>query len=66
LSKEQTIQAYLAAEAAHIEAALAESLPFHWDIPAKLRESFQYSLMAGGKRLRPILVLAAAEALGGS
>ncbi|SEB69076.1 geranylgeranyl diphosphate synthase, type II [Paenibacillus sp. GP183] len=66
LSKELTIQAYLAAEAAHIEVALAKSLPLHWDIPAKLREAFQYSLMAGGKRLRPILVLEAAEALGGS
>jgi geranylgeranyl diphosphate synthase type II len=66
LSNELTIQAYLAAEAAHIEAALAESLPASWDIPGKLRESCRYSLMAGGKRLRPIFVLAAAESLGGS
>jgi geranylgeranyl diphosphate synthase type II len=66
LNNELSIQSFIAAEAAYIEAALADSLPVHWDIPAKLRESFQYSLMAGGKRLRPILVLAAAEALGGS
>ncbi len=42
------------------------SLPAAWHIPLPLRESMNYSLMAGGKRLRPIFVLAAAEALGGS
>lgn len=30
-----------------------------------LTEAMQYSLMAGGKRLRPILLMAAAEAVGG-
>jgi geranylgeranyl diphosphate synthase, type II len=33
---------------------------------ARLREAMRYSLLAGGKRLRPVLVYAAAEALGGS
>ncbi|NLW16127.1 MAG: polyprenyl synthetase family protein [Firmicutes bacterium] len=33
--------------------------------PAKLRAAMAYSLMAGGKRLRPILVLAATEAIAG-
>ena len=46
--------------------ALRQALPAAWDVPVSLRESMNYSLMAGGKRLRPILVLAAAEALGGS
>lgn len=36
------------------------------DCPAKLREAMAYSLLAGGKRLRPLLVLLAAEACGGS
>nr|WP_237712706.1 farnesyl diphosphate synthase [Paenibacillus elgii] len=49
-----------------IERELQQSIPSSWAIPAPLRESMMYSLMAGGKRLRPILVLAAAEALGGS
>src|SRR4029079_16290572 len=31
--------------------------------PTKLWESMKYSLMAGGKRLRPILTIAAAEVL---
>ena len=34
--------------------------------PAKLREAIGYSLLAPGKRLRPMLVLMAAEACGGS
>ncbi|MDD9267526.1 polyprenyl synthetase family protein [Paenibacillus sp. GCM10023248] len=49
-----------------VESALVQSLPDPWIVPGRLRESMNYSLMAGGKRLRPILVLAAAEALGGS
>ncbi|WP_189016962.1 polyprenyl synthetase family protein [Paenibacillus marchantiophytorum] len=49
-----------------VEAALIQALPAKWDVPSSLRESMNYSLMAGGKRLRPIMVLAAAEALGGS
>lgn len=35
------------------------------DCPAKLRESMAYSLLAGGKRLRPLLTLFACEACGG-
>ncbi|MCY2962969.1 MAG: polyprenyl synthetase family protein [Planctomycetota bacterium] len=34
-------------------------------VPARLLESMSYSLLAGGKRLRPILVLLACEACGG-
>lgn len=33
-------------------------------VPARLYDSMKYSLMAGGKRLRPILVFAVLEALG--
>jgi len=35
------------------------------DCPPRLRESMAYSLLAGGKRLRPLLVLLTAEACGG-
>ena len=41
---------------------------FAWpgaEMPPRLREAMDYSLLAGGKRLRPILVLAACEAVGG-
>jgi geranylgeranyl diphosphate synthase type II len=34
--------------------------------PERLTEAIRYSLLAGGKRLRPILALAASEAVGGS
>jgi len=34
--------------------------------PTTLHESMRYSLMAGGKRIRPILTIAAAEAIGGN
>jgi geranylgeranyl diphosphate synthase type II len=61
-----TIQQIVAEKAKQVEAALDKALPVHWDVPAKLRESMQYSLMAGGKRLRPVFVLLAAEALGGT
>jgi geranylgeranyl diphosphate synthase type II len=35
------------------------------DCPARLREAMRYSVLGGGKRLRPILALMAAEACGG-
>lgn len=51
---------------ARLECELAQSIPPNWNIPPTLKEAMQYSLMAGGKRLRPMMVLAAAEAVGGS
>ncbi|MCH5584203.1 polyprenyl synthetase family protein [Shimazuella sp. AN120528] len=35
-------------------------------IPATLQKAMRYSLLAGGKRVRPVLTIATAEALGGS
>ncbi|OZB95455.1 polyprenyl synthetase family protein [Paenibacillus sp. XY044] len=49
-----------------VTASLEDSLPHHWQVPSSLKESMTYSLMAGGKRLRPLLVVAACEALGGN
>ncbi|WP_274365335.1 polyprenyl synthetase family protein [Paenibacillus thermotolerans] len=46
--------------------ALKRIVPEHWDVPAALRDSMSYSLMAGGKRMRPVLTIAACEALGGA
>lgn len=65
MSQRDGIIAYLAQCASETEAALTHSLPAQWDVPQKLRDAMQYSLEAGGKRLRPALVLAAAEAAGG-
>ncbi|MCL1491722.1 MAG: polyprenyl synthetase family protein [Pseudanabaena sp. Salubria-1] len=46
-----------------VEAALDASIAVTY--PEKIYESMRYSLMAGGKRLRPILCLSACELLGG-
>ena len=48
-----------------VEAALAEELRPGDVLDKTLASSMEYSLMAGGKRLRPILLMAAAEAVGG-
>jgi len=47
-----------------LERALAEWLPAPPDCPPRLHDAMQYSLLAGGKRMRPVLVLAAADAVG--
>ena len=49
-----------------IERKLESYLELDADCPADLREAMSYSLMAGGKRLRPCLVLLACEACGGT
>jgi geranylgeranyl diphosphate synthase type II len=59
------LTAYLDARLVEVEAALASVLPPQPDCPAVLAEAMRYSLMAGGKRLRPILCLAGADAVGG-
>lgn len=58
------LKTYLADRKRAVEAALKSSLSDK-AIPDTLKRSMQYSLEAGGKRLRPILVIAGAEAVGG-
>jgi geranylgeranyl diphosphate synthase type II len=60
------LESWLRTRRAEIDALLAtrlEALPPAED-PGRLVESMRYSLLAPGKRLRPLLVLAAAEAVG--
>jgi geranylgeranyl pyrophosphate synthase len=52
---------FLQASREQIEAALPSALPSPDTQPARLHEAMHYSLMAGGKRLRPILTLASAK-----
>ena len=54
---------YLRMRRAEIDAALEAALPVPPTCPPLIAEAMRYSLFAGGKRLRPILTLAAAEAV---
>lgn len=58
------LAAYLQQQQTKVEAALAASVPTAE--PPKIYEAMRYSLLAGGKRLRPILCLATCELLGGT
>ncbi|MGC9527148.1 MAG: geranylgeranyl diphosphate synthase CrtE [Limnospira sp.] len=58
------LSAYLTGQKVRVEAALDASIQVTY--PEKIYESMRYSLMAGGKRLRPILCLATCELLGGT
>jgi geranylgeranyl diphosphate synthase type II len=49
-----------------VDGRLAVYLQSGPDCPPRLREAMHYSLLGGGKRLRPVLVLAACETCGGS
>lgn len=57
---------YIAVKAELINNALHERLPHEEQFPESLHKAMRYSLFAGGKRLRPVLALAACEAAGGS
>jgi geranylgeranyl diphosphate synthase type II len=59
------ISEYLNARRAEVEARLAMILPGPPDAPPVVDSAMRYSLLAGGKRLRPILCLASADAVGG-
>lgn len=64
MNNRPAFELYLQEITEQITNELQEILPAEWDVPQSLRDAMQYSLMAGGKRLRPLLVVAAAEAFG--
>ncbi len=59
------IEGYLRERAAIVEQALARAAAEDRGPAGRLREAMRYSLLGGGKRLRPVLALAACEAVGG-
>jgi geranylgeranyl diphosphate synthase type II len=59
------LKSYLTARQTKIDRALHRYLPREQTKPETIHKAMRYSLFAGGKRLRPILCLAAAEACGG-
>jgi geranylgeranyl diphosphate synthase type II len=56
---------YLKSRRSEIDAALLAFLPSPPSCPSPVADAMRYSVTAGGKRLRPILCLASAEAVGG-
>ena len=58
------LASYLKEKKQLVEAALDQSL--HITRPEKIYEAMRYSLLAGGKRLRPILCLTTCELMGGT
>ena len=57
--------AYLPRQRERVDAALAAYFPADTPHPHRLVEAVRYSLLGGGKRIRPIVLLAACEAVGG-
>lgn len=57
---------YAAQTRPQVERALVTYTELPPDCPARLQEAIRYSLLAPAKRLRPLLVLSAAEACGGN
>jgi geranylgeranyl diphosphate synthase type II len=59
-------QRYLSQKKDKVEVALDQSLTATHPNVKKLIESMKYSLLAGGKRIRPILCIASCEMFGGN
>ena len=58
-----TFGEYLQAQQKRVEAALQNALPPEPTPPGSIHKAMRYSLFAGGKRIRPVLCMAAAEAV---
>jgi geranylgeranyl diphosphate synthase type II len=59
------LKSYLRARQTRVEAALKQYLPAEDTLPASLHKAMRYSVFAGGKRIRPVLMMASCEAVGG-
>src|SRR5512141_795943 len=58
-----TLAEYMAAQQTAVDAALDRWVPGEDRNPATIHRAMRYSLFAGGKRIRPLLAIAAAEAV---
>lgn len=66
MSSAESLTGYLSRCRAAVDATLEQHLPAASTPPAVIHEAMRYAVMAGGKRIRPILAIAAAEACGGT
>jgi geranylgeranyl diphosphate synthase type II len=58
-----TLADYISAQQKTVDAALDRWVPAETDNPPTIHRAMRYSLFAGGKRIRPLLAMAAAEAI---
>lgn len=65
---ETDLMAYFEDRRTQVDRALDEllALPEGTDDPLRLREAMRYAVLEGGKRMRPLLTIAACEAVGGT
>jgi geranylgeranyl diphosphate synthase, type II len=61
----EELKAYLEKVVSQVDAAMDLYLPMPGDEPGLIHEAMRYAVFAGGKRIRPALCVAAAEACGG-
>ncbi|BDV43340.1 farnesyl-diphosphate synthase [Geotalea uraniireducens] len=59
------LKGYLKERCVLVDNALEKLLPGENDLPSSIHRAMRYSVFAGGKRVRPVLMLAACEAVGG-
>lgn len=60
----QDLKTYLSTCKARVESALKQRLPSENILPLRLHESMRYSVLNGGKRMRPMLTYATGKVLG--
>ena len=65
IENEVFLKAYLQDRQKIVEEALQHYLPGEDNVPSDIYKAVRYSVFNGGKRIRPILCLAATEAVGG-
>jgi geranylgeranyl diphosphate synthase type II len=65
IEERSSLEVYLKARKEIVDEALGRYLPGEGIFPPVIFQSIRYSVFAGGKRIRPILCIAAAEAVGG-
>lgn len=63
-TSDQQLELFLSSRRALIERTIAENLPAADKEPPVIHEAMRYAVLGGGKRIRPILAVAAAEAVG--
>lgn len=65
MGADMDLKTYIAECGTKINAAMEKYLPGEDILPHNLHRAMRYSVMAGGKRIRPVLIMASCEAVGG-